>query len=48
MKPEGCPIGTVMVEEKCVRYIKDRWLNQPWEHIAIRHKGKWLFYQRIK
>ena len=33
------------IEKNEVRYIKDKWLNKPFDYIAIKCKGKWLFYQ---
>lgn len=29
-----------------IKYIKDRWLNKPHKLIAIKHKGKWLYYKK--
>ena len=29
------------------RYIKDRWISKKYDAIAIRCKGKWVYYMRL-
>lgn len=29
-----------------VKYIKNSWLNKPSNIIAIKHKGKWVYYRK--
>ena len=29
-----------------VKYIKDRWINKPYDYISIKCKGKWVYYKR--
>jgi len=36
-----------MTTIKDTRYIKDRWISKKYDAIAIRCKGKWVYYMRL-
>ena len=29
------------------KFIQDRWLNRDYDYIALKHKGRWLMYQKV-
>jgi len=31
-----------------IKYIKNRWVNRPYDYIAIKCKGRWLFYMLLE
>ena len=32
--------------DKSIKYIQDRWINIPYDYIALKHKGNWIVYKK--